>query len=34
MDIRSDVKQMSKIDQDCASLLIGKQLRFDNVCCI
>jgi hypothetical protein len=26
MDVRSDVKQMSKIAQDCPSVLIGKQL--------
>jgi hypothetical protein len=26
MDVRSDVKQMSKIAQDCPSMLRGKQL--------
>jgi hypothetical protein len=26
MDVRSDVKQMSKIAQDCPSVLISKQL--------
>jgi hypothetical protein len=25
MDVRSDVKQMSKIEQDCPSVLTGKQ---------
>jgi hypothetical protein len=42
MDVRLDVKQMSKIAQDGPSVLIGKRLsvvlvcylRLDNVCCI